>query len=563
METNPKPFVTVNPADLPSHFDSPSVEKRLAEFWDRIGAYRYRADAAREDTFAVDTPPPTVSGSLHIGHVFSYTHTDIEVRFQRMRGRNIFYPMGWDDNGLPTERRVQNLFHVRCDPRLPYEPGLTLEPAGGDRGPVKVISRRNFIELCRTVTEKDELAFLELWRRVGLSVDWNEHYATIDEHCRRIAQLSFLDLYRKGHVYNREEPAMWDVDFQTAVAQAEVEDRTVAGAYHRLTFGIEGEARTFVVATTRPELLPACVGVAAHPEDARYRDLLGRRAITPLFDAPVPIFASDRVDPQKGTGILMVCTFGDSSDVLWWRQQKLDLRQVIGRDGRLTPVPFGEPGWPSGNPAAANAAYSQLVGKRIGEARKLIVSLLREPGSGPAGSQKPSLQGEPEPIQHPVNFYEKGEHPLEFITTRQWFVRLLDKKDLLKEMGNRISWHPEHMRLRYLNWTDNLQFDWCIRPAAVLRRLVPRLVPAGCGRKCRLRAPDPGHCGPASRGSHECNASRIRRGRAREARWICRRAGCLRYVVHELDDPPDRNPVALGSRTAQAPFPHGPAAPGP
>ncbi|HET6486858.1 MAG TPA: valine--tRNA ligase, partial [Spirochaetia bacterium] len=462
METNSKPFVTVNPAELPSHFDSPSVEKRLAEFWDRIGAYRYHADAAREDTFAVDTPPPTVSGSLHIGHVFSYTHTDIEVRYQRMRGRNIFYPMGWDDNGLPTERRVQNLFHVRCDPRLPYEPGLTLEPAGGDRGPLKVISRRNFIELCRTVTEKDELAFLELWRRVGLSVDWNEHYATIDEQCRRIAQLSFLDLYRKGHVYNREEPAMWDVDFQTAVAQAEVEDRTVAGAYHRLTFGIEGEARTFTVATTRPELLPACVGVAAHPEDARYRDLLGRSAVTPLFGAPVPIFASDRVDPLKGTGILMVCTFGDSSDVLWWRQQNLDLRQVIGRDGRLTPVTFGDPGWPSANPSAANAAYAQLVGKRIGEARKLIVSLLREPASGPGGSQKPSLQGEPEPIQHPVNFYEKGEHPLEFIPTRQWFVRLLDKKDLLKEMGNRISWHPEHMRLRYLNWTDNLQFDWCI-----------------------------------------------------------------------------------------------------
>ncbi len=462
MDTNAEPFITVNPSDLPSHFDAPLVEKRLAELWDRLGVYRYDPRRPREETFVVDTPPPTVSGSLHIGHMFSYTQTDIVVRYQRMLGKNIFYPMGWDDNGLPTERRVQNLFHVRCDPKLPYDAGLALEPAVADRGPARVVSRRNFIELCRTVTEQDEQAFLELWRRAGLSVDWHEVYSTIDEHCRRVAQLSFLDLYRKGHVYNREEPTMWDVDFQTAVAQAEVQDRTIAGAYHRLTFGIEGDTRSFLVATTRPELLPACVGVAAHPEDARFRNLVGRRAVTPLFGVPVPIFASDRVDPEKGTGILMVCTFGDSSDVLWWRQMKLDLRQVIGSDGRLLPVTFGEPGWPSENPSAANAAYAHLAGKRIGEARKQIVALLREPAAGPAGSGKAPLQGEPEPMQHPVNFYEKGEHPLEFITTRQWFVRLLDKKDLLKEMGNRIAWYPDHMRLRYLNWTDNLQFDWCI-----------------------------------------------------------------------------------------------------
>jgi valyl-tRNA synthetase len=456
-------FASIDPAALPDHFDAQSVEKRLADAWEKEGIYRFDPSQARENTFIVDTPPPTVSGSLHIGHVFSYTHTDIIVRYQRMRGKSIYYPMGWDDNGLPTERRVQNYFHVRCDPRLPYDPKLSVaQPDAAQRDkPARSVSRRNFIELCKEVTENDERAFRELWQRAGLSVDWHEMYTTIDECSRRIAQLSFLDLYAKGHVYNREAPAMWDVDFRTAVAQAEVEDRTVAGFFHQVAFGVEGEERSFVVATTRPELLPACVGVAAHPADARYQDLLGKRAITPAFKVPVPIFASERVDPEKGTGILMVCTFGDSSDVEWWRELKLDLRQVMGPDGRLQPMTFGTPGWPSRDPDFANACYARLAGKKIQEARKEIVALLRDPAAAAVGNAPP-LRAEPQAVSHSVNFYEKGEHPLEFITTRQWFVRLLDKKDMLLEMGNRITWHPDHMRLRYLNWTENLQFDWCI-----------------------------------------------------------------------------------------------------
>jgi valyl-tRNA synthetase len=454
-------FASIDPGTLPDHFDAQSVEKRLADAWEREGIYRFDTSQATENTFVVDTPPPTVSGSLHVGHVFSYTHTDIIVRYQRMRGKSIYYPMGWDDNGLPTERRVQNYFHVRCDPRLSYDPALTVAQAGAAQRdkPARSVSRRNFIELCREVTENDERAFRDLWQRAGLSVDWREVYATIDECSRRIAQLSFLDLFAKGHVYNREAPTMWDVDFRTAVAQAEVEDRTVAGHFHQI--GVEGEERTFVVATTRPELLPACVGVAAHPADARFRDLLGKRAITPAFKVPVPIFASERVDPEKGTGVLMVCTFGDSSDVEWWREMKLDLRQVMGPDGRLHPVTFGAPGWPSRDPDFANACYARLAGKKIQEARREIVALLREPAAAAVGNAPP-LRAEPQPVSHSVNFYEKGEHPLEFITTRQWFVRLLDKKDMLLEMGNRITWHPDHMRLRYLNWTENLQFDWCI-----------------------------------------------------------------------------------------------------
>jgi valyl-tRNA synthetase len=456
-------FSSIDPKSKPDHFDAAGVEKRLAETWEKEAVYRYDPGQSRDNTFIVDTPPPTVSGSLHVGHVFSYTHTDIIVRYQRMKGKNIYYPMGWDDNGLPTERRVQNYFHIRCDPRLPYEPALRLAQAEAAQRekPARSVSRRNFIDLCREVTEKDEEAFRALWQRAGLSVDWNEMYTTIDEKSRRIAQLSFLDLFAKGHVYSQEAPTMWDVDFRTAVAQAEVEDRTVAGVFHQIAFGVEGQERTFVIATTRPELLPACVAIAIHPDDARYRDLLGKRAVTPAFKVSVPVFASDAVDPEKGTGILMVCTFGDSSDVRWWREMKLELRQVIALDGTLLPVRFGAPGWSSREPERANAFYARLAGKRILEARKEMVAILRDPAAAAAGDAPP-LRGEPQQLTHAVNFYEKGEHPLEFITTRQWFVRLLDKKDMLREMGSSISWHPDHMRLRYLNWTDNLMFDWCV-----------------------------------------------------------------------------------------------------
>lgn len=453
---------SINPATMPSHFESARVEESWDRRWEESGIYRFDPSKSREETFVVDTPPPTVSGSLHVGHVFSYTQTDLVVRYQRMRQGNIFYPIGWDDNGLPTERRVQNYFHVRCDPRVPYEPGLKLAPATNKERnePPRVVSRANFIELCLQLTGEDEKAFMELWRRVGLSVDWTQEYSTINDLSRHIAQISFLDLYNKGHVYSIEAPTMWDVDFQTAVAQAEVEDRQTTGAMHQISFGVENNG-SFVIATTRPELLPACVGVAAHPDDARYRELIGKLAITPLFRVPVPIFASDLVDPEKGTGILMVCTFGDATDVVWWREKKLALRQIVGRDGRLLPVAYGSEGWESKDAGTANSFYAQLAGKTVKAARKIIVGLLREPAAAAAGAEAP-LIGEPQPLEHSVKFYEKGERPLEFISTRQWFVRLLDKKDLMLEAGDKIRWHPDYMRLRYRNWTENLQIDWCV-----------------------------------------------------------------------------------------------------
>ena len=451
----------MDPERLPKHFDSAAAEHKWAARWQEQRLHSATAAPRPENRFVIDTPPPTVSGSLHIGHVFSYAHTDFLARFHRMRGRDVVYPMGWDDNGLPTERRVQNYFHVRCNPELPYDPALQLPQKPETSAPPRQVSRQNFIELCLQLTREDEKVFKALWTRVGLSVDWQLEYSTIDARCRAAAQRSFLDLLRKGFVYANDAPVMWDVDFQTTVAQAEVEDRKMAAQFCHVRFGLQNSSETFTIATTRPELLPACVGVTAHPEDQRYRHLFGRTAITPIFRVPVPIFPSELADPEKGTGILMVCTFGDITDVRWWSERRLPLRQVLGRNGRLLPVVFGDANWPSIDPEAANRYHSGLAGKTVREARRAVIELLRDRATAAMGGEPP-LAAEPSPIEHSVKFFEKGDHPLEFITARQWFVRLLDKKDRLLELGDRIGWHPEHMRNRYRIWTENLALDWAI-----------------------------------------------------------------------------------------------------
>lgn len=458
----PSHFSKIDPEKLPKHFDPPSKEVEWNQIWQESGIYHFD-EKSEAPNFAIDTPPPTVSGSLHVGHIFSYTQTDVIARYQRMRGKNVFYPMGWDDNGLPTERRVQNYFNIRCEPSEAYIPGLKLDAVGSTKDKPRPVSRANFIELCHIVTQEDEKAFRALFQRIGLSVDWRMEYATIDDRCRALAQYSFLDLYQKSEVYALEAPTMWDVDFQTAVAQAECEDRMVGGAYHKIEFGLENSDESFVIATTRPELLPACVGVTAHPEDERYRHLFGKTAITPLFFAPVKIFPSELVDPEKGTGILMVCTFGDATDVHWWREQKLALRQIINRAGCLGDIKFGTENFPSKDPVLAQSFYEPLKGRYVKQARTRIVELLRQKnGSALRAKKRPPLQAEPEPIQHAVKFYEKGDRPLEFVSTRQWFVKLMDKKDQLLQKGDEIQWHPDFMRSRYRNWTENLQLDWCI-----------------------------------------------------------------------------------------------------
>ncbi|MDH5672158.1 MAG: valine--tRNA ligase [Myxococcales bacterium] len=463
MTAKAKEPSTISADAVGKHFDAEAAELRWHAFWQEQGSYHWDESLPREQTFVVDTPPPTVSGSLHIGHVFSYTQTDVSVRYKRMRGFGSFYPMGWDDNGLPTERRVQNYYHVRCDPTLPYEAGLELEEATAKqrKGRPRQLSRQNFIELCEQRTRVDEQAYMDLWTRLGLSIDWRQTYATIDVDCRRIAQLSFLDLHQKGHIYQSDAPTMWDVDFQSAVAQAEIEERTVPSAFHKLEFGVQGSDACFVVATTRPELLPACVGVTAHPDDARYKSLFGKNAVTPLFRAPVPIFPSELADPEKGSGIVMVCTFGDQTDVEWWRKQRLPLRQVVTRVGRMAEVRFGSDAFPSLDPAAANGYYAQLAGKTLKQAQTAIVGLLQDATGSATGKGAP-LQEPPRKIEHSVKFFEKGDRPLELVPTRQWFVRLTDKKEALLEKGREIEWVPGFMQGRYEDWVENLGLDWCL-----------------------------------------------------------------------------------------------------
>jgi valyl-tRNA synthetase len=428
--------------------EKPSLEGLEAKWqarWDAEGTYRFDPARPREQVYSIDTPPLTTSGTLHAGHVFSYTHTDLVARFQRMRGKSVFYPVGWDDNGLPTERRVEGHFGVRCDPSLQYDPAF--EPPREPRSPQHKlpISRPSFVALCQQLSGQDERAFEALWRRLGLSVEWSRAYATIGERARLVSQRSFLRLLAAGEAYQAEAPTLWDVTYRTAVAQAELVDREIPGAAHRLRFSVAPGAREVVVETTRPELLPACVALVAHPDDRRYRELVGARARTPLLGVEVPVLAHRLARPDKGTGLAMICTFGDTTDVTWWRELRLPIRSVITRDGRLRADP--PPGVPAG------PVWAALGGVDVAEARRRIVGLLAASGD---------LLEPPRPITHAVAFYERGERPLEIVTSRQWLIRLLAHRERLLALGRQLAWHPPFMRRRYEDWVEGLTGDWLI-----------------------------------------------------------------------------------------------------
>jgi valyl-tRNA synthetase len=436
--------------NLPEKPALEGLEAKWMRRWEESDVYRFDATRPRQEVYSIDTPPPTVSGSLHVGHVFSFTHTDLIARFQRMRGKAVFYPMGWDDNGLPTERRVQNYYGVRCDPSLPYDSAF-VPPAEPPKPPLSV-SRPNFIELCNRLTVEDEKAFERLWRYLGLSVDWSMTYATIGRRARFVSQLAFLHLLRTGLAYQVEAPTLWDVDFKTAVAQAELEDREVASAYHRVKFA-KTSGGAVEIETTRPELIPACVALVAHPDDERFRPLFGHDVTTPLFGVRVPVKAHTLADPAKGSGIAMICTFGDITDVTWWRELHLPVRAVVQPDGTLGPQRWGTPGWESDDPDRAQRHYDQLVRLSAAKARAKIVEQLKESGD---------LVGEPRPITHAVKFYEKGDRPLEIVTSRQWFIKTVEFRDELLARGRELAWHPGYMQARFENWTNGLNGDWCI-----------------------------------------------------------------------------------------------------
>ncbi|MGE3842717.1 MAG: valine--tRNA ligase [Vicinamibacterales bacterium] len=426
------------------------LEEKWLSWWETQGTYRFDRTKTRPEVFSVDTPPPTVSGSLHVGHVFSYTHTDVVARFQRMRGKEVFYPMGWDDNGLPTERRVQNYYGVRCEPSLPYEAGFQ-PPDKPLKTPIP-ISRPNFIELCERLTAEDEKAFEHLWKFLGLSVDWSKTYATIDRSAQRVSQLAFLRLLQRGLAYQVEAPTLWDVDFRTAVAQAELEDREMPGAYHRVRFAREGGGAV-EIETTRPELIPACVALVAHPDDERYQPLFGTRVVTPLFGVRVPVRPHVLADPEKGSGIAMICTFGDITDVVWWRELGLPVRAIVEPNGTLKRVTWGGDGWESVDVPRAQQIYDAVAGLAVAKARPIIVDQLRADGD---------LVGEPRPITHAVKFYEKGDRPLEIVTSRQWFIKTMDYRSELLERGRQLQWHPSYMLARFENWVNGLNGDWCV-----------------------------------------------------------------------------------------------------
>jgi len=444
-----------HPPAIPEKPSLEGLEARWDAAWEADGTYRFDRGRTRAEVFSIDTPPPTVSGALHVGHVFSYTHTDTIARYQRMAGQAVFYPMGWDDNGLPTERRVQNYFGVRCDPGLPHDPDFEIPEDAGDPKAIKArgdtpISRRNFIDLCHVLTVEDETAFEELWRYLGLSVDWTLSYTTIDERCQRTAQRAFLRNLARGEAYQVEAPSLWDTTFHTAVAQAELEERDRPGAYHTLAFHTP-EGGNIHVATTRPELVAACVALVAHPDDARYQPLFDSTAITPVFGVEVPVRAHRLADPDKGTGIAMICTFGDTTDVTWWRELDLPVRAIVNREGRIAAET------PPGLDTAAASSYARLANKTIHSAQAEMVVMLAEAGE---------LVGEPEPITHPVKFFEKGDRPLEIVTSRQWYITNGGRDRALAEAliarGDDMDWHPPYMQARYTNWIDGLNGDWLI-----------------------------------------------------------------------------------------------------
>jgi valyl-tRNA synthetase len=399
---------------LTKRYDPKLVEPRLVEEWQAAGVYRYQAPPTDRHTgpiYSIDSPPATVSGNLHLGHVYSYSHADFMARFFRMRGASVFYPMGFDDNGLPTERLVEKKL------------GITANQ----------VSRTEFIQQCLQVSQEAEKDYRRLWQRLGLSIDWQHTYRTIDDFSRRTSQTSFIQLYRKGLAYRRQAPAIWCPECRTAIAQAELNDLDRHSEYVTLDFRLEGGG-SLPIATTRPELLPACVAIFIHPADSRYRHLVGKRARVPLFGQTVPILEDAGADPEKGTGAVMCCTFGDSADVTWWYTHHLPLVEALGRDGKMT------------------GAAAEFAGLSVKSARQAIKDRLE--AAGLLLDRQPTLQS--------VRVHERCDTPVEYIVTSQWFIRILDERQKFLELGEQITWHPAHMQARYRAWVENLNWDWCI-----------------------------------------------------------------------------------------------------
>jgi valyl-tRNA synthetase len=411
---------------FPKKYKFDESEKKWQIFWQENAIYHWSKSEARENSFIVDTPPPGVSGQLHIGHVYSYTHTDFIVRHRRMKGKNVFYPMGFDDNGLPTERLVEKEKNIRANS----------------------VSRKEFINICNEVIAKEETKFRALFNRIALSVDWNLEYQTINPLSCKISQMSFLDLIEKGQIYRDSQPMLWDSVDQTALAQAEIEDREKDTFMNDILFSLENGDK-ITIATTRPELLPACVSVFFHPEDKRYNYLEGQFAFTPLFNVKVPLLADDMVDPEKGTGLVMCCTFGDQTDIAWWRKHKLPTNIIISKQGRIKNIQFDNS---CINKIKAEQFAAQLTGLTVTAARSKIIELLKKEGL---------LVNQVQKFQT-VKCAERSGAPLEILTTPQWFIKTIIHKEALLKKSNELNWYPKFMKIKLDRWIEGIGMDWCI-----------------------------------------------------------------------------------------------------
>ncbi|HJD59840.1 MAG TPA: valine--tRNA ligase, partial [Rickettsia endosymbiont of Omalisus fontisbellaquei] len=398
--------------EFPKNYNFTENEKKWQKIWQEKQIYAYDPNIPKEETYVIDTPPPTVSGQLHIGHVYSYTQTDFIVRFQRMIGKNIFYPMGFDDNGLPTERLVEKQKQIKA-----YN-----------------MSRDEFINICEGVVASEEEKFRSLFNQIALSVDWSLEYQTISPLSRKISQMSFLDLVKKGEIYRNDQPILWDPVDCTALAQADIEDKEKTSFMNYITFKTE-QGDPLTIATTRPELLPACVAVFYHPDDKRYNHLAGKFAVTPLFKDKVPMLADPLVQPDKGSGLVMCCTFGDQTDITWWKTHNLPLKTIITKKGTIDfPHDMG------------------IDGLKIKEARTKIIDILKEQ----------ELLIKQEEITQTVKCAERSGAPLEILTVPQWFVKTISHKEALLKRATELNWHPQSMKIRLENWINAISWDWCI-----------------------------------------------------------------------------------------------------
>jgi valyl-tRNA synthetase len=397
--------------EFPKKYDPKEIEPRIQKFWEEEKIFKFD-DESKKPSYSIDTPPPTLSGYIHMGHVLSYSQAEFVARYQRMRGKNVFYPMGFDDNGLPTERFVEKKYKVN----------------------IRKVGREEFVRLCLKETEVGGANYRNVWTTLGISVDWSLLYSTINKRCQRISQRSFIDIYGMGRMERRNEPAIWCPLCQTSLAQADVEDSEPMHSFlNTIKFSAE-DGKELLIATSRPELISSCVGLLVNPNDERYMDLVGKSAITPLFNVKVPILADVKVDPEFGTGMVMVCTFGDKTDIDWWRQFDLPLKLSINPNGTMSD----------------NAG--PYKGLTLADCRKKVLEDLTENG----------LLVEQKPIVHVMNVHERCGTPVEFYVTPQWFIRILDIKDELLAQGEKLKWYPEHMKVRYDTWINGLKWDWCI-----------------------------------------------------------------------------------------------------